>query len=65
MKTIKHRRDYRVARAAGYPPVTDQIDALWKAVQALNAGEPLPPEVTETMNAIRRTKETIPKPRGK
>lgn len=27
---IKHKSDYSKRRAAEYPPIADQLDALWK-----------------------------------
>lgn len=57
---IRHVDPYDQRRAAEYPDVGDQLDAIWKALAALPS---LPPDAMEMLERIRRIKTTYPKPR--
>lgn len=49
---------YKEKRAAEYPSVGDQLDAIWKALKGLK----LSPEVLEVLNKIESVKTKYPKP---
>lgn len=54
---------YRELRARAYPPVRDQLDAIYKLAQAMrDAGTPLPPEVEQWIDACQAVKQKYPKP---
>lgn len=55
------KNDYRVQRARAYPKIGDQLDALWKAVDALAAGQPVPADATAVKAAIASVKAAHPK----
>lgn len=57
---LKHTRDYREARRPEYPSVTDQLDALWKALAA--SGLNLPPEAAAMLANVQAVKAMYPKP---
>jgi len=54
----------RQERGRAYPLVGDQLDALWKGLQAYQEREPLPADTAEMLAAIQSVKETYPKPAG-
>ena len=56
---LKHTRDYREARRPEYPSITDQLDAIWKALAV--SGLNLPPETAAMLQKVRKVKETYPK----
>ena len=56
---IAHQSDYAVRRAAEYPPIADQLDALWKIIQASNIL--IPAEPKSMADAIRSIKSKYPK----
>jgi hypothetical protein len=53
--------DYRAKRAAAYPAIGDQLDALNKAIAALAAGEPVPADAAAILATVANVKATIPK----
>lgn len=55
---ITHRRDYAEARRAEYPPIGDQLDALWKALSTTD----LPPAAAAMLAEVLAVKERFPKP---
>lgn len=57
---ISHRPDHRVLRAADYPSVADQLDALW---HAMDSGQL--PVVDAFYSSIKRVKEKYPKPESR
>jgi len=57
---LKHTRDYREARRPEYPGVTDQLDAIWKALAV--SGLNLPPETAAMLAKVRAVKAMYPKP---
>lgn len=56
------RADPVVAREAAYPEVGDQLDAIWKIVDALVDRKPLPADALAVRAAVARVKATYPKP---
>lgn len=60
---VSHQSDYRKKRAAAYPEINEQLEALWKAISADN--KPLPPETREVFDRIAAVKAKYPKPAGK
>jgi len=62
---INHTSDYKERRAAVYPKVTDQIDAIYKMAKSLNdQGINLPPEVLDWISSVQLVKDTYPKEPG-
>ena len=57
---IHHEGDYRARRAAEYPPIAEQLDALWHAMQA--GVLPMVPAFYEPIAAV---KARFQKPTGK
>ena len=55
---IRHEGDYRVRRAAQYPRVEDQLDALWHAMEQGQL-----PRVEPFYSQVREVKVANPKPR--
>ena len=53
---IQHNEDYAKARAAEYPSVKDQLDALW---HAMNDG--LIPKIEPMYSQIKTVKDTYKK----
>lgn len=56
---------YQADRAEEYPPLGDQLDAIWKIVQAINAGDSMPADALAVMAAVQAIKDKYPKPEGK
>ncbi len=56
---IAHKSNYREKRAAEYPRIEDQLDALWKTL----AKQPslLVPETEAMLNRVMSVKEKYPK----
>ncbi|MGN5479538.1 hypothetical protein ACTMU2_29390 [Cupriavidus basilensis] len=52
--------DYGALRAAAYPAVGDQLEAMWKAIAA--AGVPLPAQAIDVLAKIDEVKQDYPKP---
>ena len=50
---------YRGPRAANYPNIGDQLDALWKVVEKMDG---LPIETVKLLSEIQRVKNMYPKP---
>lgn len=57
---ITHTRDYREARQESYPPVGDQLDALFKYFAA--NPEDVPAELQAWVDACMAVKNRFPKP---
>lgn len=57
---LTHLRDYREARRPEYPEIGDQLDAVWKALEA--SGARLPPEAVAVLDQVRAVKKRYPKP---
>ena len=53
---------YKTKRAAEYPALGDQLDAIWKAMVSLAAGDPVPQDVRNMISAIAAVKERHPAP---
>lgn len=51
---------YTFQRAAAYPPIGDQLDALWKGLAAVDASL-LPQETLAMMQQVAAVKDAIPK----
>lgn len=56
---IHHVDDYAQRRAAEYPPIGDQLDALWKALESDKAK--LPKEARDVMDRVLHVKQKFPK----
>lgn len=56
---IHHAGDYRARRAADYPPLAEQLDALWHAMD-----QGLLPKVPAFYERIDAIKRRYPKPQG-
>lgn len=54
---IRHRKDYRDTRAAAYPQLAEQLDALWRAMDRGDL-----PVAQEFYEMIKLVKDTHPKP---
>ena len=60
---IQHSEDYRPLRARAYPPHGEQLDAIFKLAQALQAqGIELPDETQRWIAQCERVKQAHPKP---
>ena len=59
MKKITHVDPYDSRRADEYPPIQDQLDAIWKALAKLQT---LPPDTQSMLNEIQAVKDKYPKP---
>ena len=53
-----HERTYHAYRAQNYPPVGDQLDAIWKALSKLTGD----PDAQAMLTRIREVKTAHPKP---
>lgn len=53
---IKHQADYKARRAAEYPSVKDQLDALWHAMDAgtLAKIEPMYSQIKEVKDRYQK-----------
>lgn len=59
---IQHKEDYRQRRKSEYPPVGDQLDAVYKMAIALQeVGIELPADVAAWVNQIQSIKSKYPK----
>jgi hypothetical protein len=59
---ITHYDDHRPARAAAYPSIGDQLDALWKLLEQQHGAFPLPvPEAEVIREHIKMVKAAYPK----
>ncbi len=48
-------------RRDAYDPPGEQLDAIWKGLEALAEGKPLPPETVEALERWRAVKNRFPK----
>lgn len=53
---ITHNPDHRPLRAAAYPSVGDQLDALWKIVEALTTHTAPPPDALAVYAQVQSVK---------
>jgi hypothetical protein len=60
---ITHNPDPRPLRAAAYPPAGDQLDAIWKIVNGLIAGEDPDADALAVRDAVLAVKAKFPKGR--
>lgn len=58
---INHKRCYKRSRCAAYPPIGDQLDAVYKLAKALEGVVELPPEVQSWVDEITSIKATFKK----
>lgn len=54
------KSDNRKARKEQYPAITDQIDAIYKAIKAIRDGESFPPEVDKWIADLDKVKADNP-----
>lgn len=59
---IDLRADVATARKAAYPDTGEQLDAIWKLVDAMIDRQPLPAEALAVRDAIATVKARYPKP---
>jgi len=59
---IDLRADVATARKASYPDAGEQLDALWKIVDALINRQPLPADALAVRDQIAQIKARYPKP---
>lgn len=60
---IEHARPHGAVRAAAYPPVGEQLDAIYKlAAMLARAGMELPPETRAWIAQVDAVKRRYPKP---
>lgn len=59
-----HHDDTLKRRAAAYPSRGDQLGALWKAVAALAAGEPIPTDAQTVLDEVQAVKAKYKKRGG-
>lgn len=59
---ISVKVDYRAKRREAYPPIGEQLDALWKALAANPSS--LTPEASAMLAQIQAVKTQFPKPPG-
>ena len=57
---IVHTREYKEARQEAYPPVGDQLDALFRHFAA--DPDNVPPELQAWVDACQAVKDRYPKP---
>lgn len=63
MTRVRHTADYAAKRRAEYPQVGDQLDQVWKVIEALKSrGTQLPAEADAMLGSIQATKARYPKP---
>ncbi|MBB3010623.1 hypothetical protein [Cupriavidus alkaliphilus] len=60
---ITHRPDHAPLRRAAYANVGDQLDAIWKALAALDPAT-LPPETHAMLEQVQAVKERYPVRKG-
>ena len=53
---IQHNEDYRKLRAAAYPRITDQLDALWHAMNngLINKVEPMYSQIKQVKDTFKK-----------
>ena len=56
---LHHTGNYQAKREREYPPIGDQIDALWKALEPNKAK--LPKEARDMMERVQGVKQKFPK----
>ncbi len=56
---IKHDADYRQKRAAEYPDIGDQLDAIWKELEQRPL---LVSDAKNMLNRVKEIKQRYPKP---
>lgn len=62
MTTIYHRGNYRQQRAMAYPPIGEQLDAIWKALGEIKAaGVNLGPAADEMLSRVNAIKALMVK----
>ncbi len=62
MTKIRHDPDPRPLRAAAYPSIGDQLDAVMQLADfLLHDGNELPPKVVEWINNCKAVKAKVPK----
>lgn len=58
---ISHKRCYKEARLKEYPPIGDQLDAVYKLAKALQGAIELPPDVLKWIADIDEVKTKFKK----
>lgn len=58
---INHKRCYKQARRDAYPPIGDQLDAVYKLAKALQGTMEFPPDVLKWIADIDQVKDKFKK----
>lgn len=58
---VTHAPEVAPLRAASYPSIGDQLDALWKLYNALATGTPTPADALAVRDAVAAVKEKYKK----
>jgi hypothetical protein len=58
---IQHSEDYRKLRAAEYPKIGDQLDAIYKLAQWMKNSQSMPVETLEWLDQVAAVKSKYPK----
>ena len=61
MTRIRHNPDAGLLRARAYPETGEQIDAIWKILNALIDGKPAPTDALKVRDAVQAVKDKFPK----
>ena len=61
-KAYREMNEYKSLRASEYPPIGDQLDVIWKSLQAIKGVLQLPKEAIEMLDKIAIIKEKYKKP---
>lgn len=59
---LRHSTSYRARRAAEYPGMGDQLDAILDGLRAYRDGKPLPPKTLAILDACEAVKTRFKKP---
>jgi len=58
---ITHIGDYRARRRDAFPSVGEQLDEIWRVIDAISNGGAVPRGAIDMLNQIKATKARIPK----
>lgn len=58
---ITHKPNYRLMRQKAYPPIGDQLDAVYKLAKALQGTVEFPPDVLKWIADIDQVKDKLKK----
>lgn len=55
------KSDYKRNRQMQYPNIGDQLDSIWRAIEAINNSKDIPKQTMKMMNSILEIKKNFPK----